>query len=278
MNQLVTFGFSCLLSMAVPCAGQTFCEASVPGTVEAAHVVLSLADLLAPGSCRAIVQAASEVRLGGLPLAGSVRVFEGADIRALLESVAGGFAGVPRENFRMKVPERIRVRRRGSRMSCAEIGKKVFHVASPEIECGAPDRIPSDAPLAVARKVWNPAARSWDMIVRCSHPDDCVPFAVQRPETDPAAAGLGGSRQPLHRDRTATVLRGTSSLASGETILVHRGEAATLIWDQEGIRVAMAAICLDSGGRGNVVRARVARAGRVFRAVVVGPGKLRVQS
>jgi hypothetical protein len=63
-----------------------------------------------------------------------------------------------------------------------------------------------------------------------------------------------------------------------EKQLVHPGEAVTLLWDQGGIRLVVPAVCLDTGGAGEAVRARIVRGGRMVRAIVEGEGRLRVAS
>jgi flagella basal body P-ring formation protein FlgA len=64
----------------------------------------------------------------------------------------------------------------------------------------------------------------------------------------------------------------------GAIPLVRRGETVTLLWDENGIRLVVPAICLDPGAEGQKVRARVARGGRLVRAIVVSAGKLRAAS
>ena len=66
--------------------------------------------------------------------------------------------------------------------------------------------------------------------------------------------------------------------ATPEKPLVRPGEAVTLLWDQDGIRLVVPAICLDKGTAGDAVRARIVRGGRLVRAVVESAGRLRVAS
>lgn len=60
--------------------------------------------------------------------------------------------------------------------------------------------------------------------------------------------------------------------------VVRPGQTVTLIWDQDGIRVQVRALCLDMGANGSQVRARILQSGMVVRATVVGAGSLRVTS
>ena len=60
--------------------------------------------------------------------------------------------------------------------------------------------------------------------------------------------------------------------------LVRSGETVTLLWDQDGIRLVIPAVCLDAGGEGQRVRARIATSGRTLPAIVVRAGMLRAAS
>jgi len=67
------------------------------------------------------------------------------------------------------------------------------------------------------------------------------------------------------------------SRVAGE-ISVRPGQTVTLIWDQAGIRAVVPVICLDHGGLGQQVRARIPRGGRVVRAIVLSAGRLQAVS
>jgi len=62
-----------------------------------------------------------------------------------------------------------------------------------------------------------------------------------------------------------------------DELLARPGQKVTLVWDQDGIRLVVPAVCLDRGERGQTVRARIAR-GPIVKAVVVGAGILRTSS
>ena len=68
---------------------------------------------------------------------------------------------------------------------------------------------------------------------------------------------------------------GRSSVAGP---LVKPGETAILVWQQGGILVQLPVICLDSGGLGQSVRARITNGFHILRAEVVGKAALRVSS
>jgi hypothetical protein len=256
--------------------------------VEVANQELSLADLLEPGSCPALLRAAAGVRLGRAPLVGSVRVIEGEEVRALLRKLApngeGGIAGLDT----VRIPERVVVRRAGARSSCLDIGERLFSVmgsapVSPlRIECGGVGRIPEGVPLALGKVVWDPASGSWRISARCVQASDCVPFQVRvwghdlHLRSSPVLASLLTSAKP------ASAISGTSLEPKRHVLaepgLVHPGQRIRLLWDENGIRMALPVICVDAGGVGQQVRARIAPSGRVVRAIVVDAGTLRAAS
>jgi flagella basal body P-ring formation protein FlgA len=66
-----------------------------------------------------------------------------------------------------------------------------------------------------------------------------------------------------------------STLSSVRVAVVKPGQGATLVWEQGGIRAEFPVICLDRGGIGESVRARVKNGDRILRAEVVSEGRLR---
>jgi hypothetical protein len=281
---VATFSFALPFSW-----GHGACPVVVQPSVEVAGEELSLAELLAPDSCATLRQAAAGVSLGGVPLWGSVRVMTGEEVLEQLQKLAKRTGKTSKDLNLMPVPERVTVRRAGTRASCAGIGARVLsssavHAAPAAIEfaasgaaepdagsreageCGAGLKIPRRAPVTFARVVWNPALAAWDVSARCVHAADCVPFLVRVPD-----------RNFQFEKRAAG--RSTAAKASApEKPLVRRGEAVTLLWDQDGIRLLVPAVCLDEGRAGEAVRARIVRGGRLVRAVVESAGRLRVAS
>ncbi len=260
-------------------AVQPVCGAvRIPSDVEIAAGDFVLSDLLPPKACPALFSAARRVRLGSAPLAGSARVLEGRQVRALFEKLVGGFA---LESW--SVPERITVLRSGNRESCAAIGRRILaelpvdagNVPASNVECGAASRIPRGAPLEVIRANWDAASRSWEIAARCVHPIECVPFLVR--VSDPSkqkarAASPEASPHPaVGPSRMAK--RAIDSRTDGRA-MVRPGQTATLVWDQDGIRVLVPALCLDRGRQGQQVRARL-RGGQVVWAIVVSAAELR---
>src|ERR1700751_651777 len=166
MKLFIIFALGCLLCEGVPSWGQTPCDITVRSSVQVHNPDLSLADLLGPGACPVVVEAASAVRLGKLPLAGSVRVIEGSQVRVLLEEVSRKLNADGAGSSAARVPERISVRG-NSQLSCAEIGEKGLPALSLNLECGSAGRVPRTASLEVVRRIWDPATRTWKLVVRC---------------------------------------------------------------------------------------------------------------
>lgn len=243
------------------------CTIQVKGEIEVSGSAVSLADLLAGAACPAMRQAASRVRLGSVPLPGSVRVLDGAEVRGMLEKITA----FVEDRVSVRVPERVSVRRAGGRASCNDISARMD---SQKCNCGMAGRIPLGAPLVFSRPVWDRSLAHWKFVARCTRPGDCVPFLVEvaglTPEAEAAAT------QAPQKSQVITAAESIAA-ASGE-LLVHSGQMATLLWDQDGIRMRLRAICLERGALGDVIRARVVPRGRVLRATVISGGGLRAGS
>lgn len=286
--------------------GQAACPVTVLASVTVPAGEFSLADLLVPGSCPALRRAAAEVRLGSAPLAGSVRVLAGSEVRNALQTMAGSAdpkgGAFPAAWAAGRIPERITVRRAGARASCLEIGAQVPLSHAPisqasmsqapiseasessamradrAIECGAGGGILRAAQIEFARPVWDPTLVGWDVRARCLHPADCVPFLVR--VRGPAAAARAESWRAAGMQPPAgsgdpvpgSLVRGAPVRGS----LVRPGQKVTLLWDQDGIRVVVPALAIDAGGPGEPVRARIVGAPGLIHAWVVGAGELRV--
>lgn len=264
--------FACFLLLeCTPCLAEAElgCTIQVQSEVEITSANLALADLLGSNSCPEVLRAAAQVPLGRAPLIGSVRVLEGDAVRAMLKRIA------PTEDCcSMLVPERIRVRRAGDRAECPDLP-----VASPsagqdqKVECGAAGRISRDASLLLNKPVWDSFLRRWQAVARCTRPSDCVPFLVQLSGTEPILE-IAPAPIPTRQANALASSRGQRANIS-ENIAMRPGQAATLIWEQDGIRVTGRAVCLDRGNPGDSVRARISPGGRVIPTIVVRSGLLR---
>src|SRR5271169_4231535 len=132
----------------LPCGAQLACPVVVvEGGVEAGQGALTLADLLEPGACVQLRQAAAQVSLGQAPRLGSTRVLDGGQIRWLLEGLEGGDSR-SRKTVGMKVPERIVVQRAGASKSCAEIARFVASASASKDMAEAPSRWQQDMDCA----------------------------------------------------------------------------------------------------------------------------------
>jgi hypothetical protein len=279
-----------LAAAALRCSAETACtEATVEPSVEVAPGKLSLADLLAPGACAPLRQQAEQVSLGAAPRSGSVRVLDGAEIRELLNNLAGGSLGAkeiagaqisPRIQIpaRVQIPVRIVVRRAGAAKSCAEIARFVASAApalglasdpnwQTKMECAALPAIAEDTGLELAKSSWNAALRRWEFALHCTHPEDCVPFLVWAREQETGRLAKA--------DHAAASLQHSGASAGSGLRLVKPGQTATLTWDEAGIRVVLPVTCLEAGGLGEFVRVRLKNAPRILRAEVMGDGTLR---
>jgi len=263
----------CLVASTGRC--QNPCRAIALAEVQASRADLSLADLLSPDSCAALRRYAAAIRLGAAPLEGSIRVFEADRIRALLEPLVLSLE--PEYRYALVVPPRIRVYAARPRSSCRQIEARIFAdtpAATSESDCGAAGRIAEDAGLEVSQEHWDPALRSWMFPAHCTRPKDCVPFLIRVPGGRGHVVAAGGAEAATPTVRVS--LR--SARESALNLLVRPGDKASLLWDQDGVRLTTSAICMDKGGRGDTVRARVEPGHRIVRAVVVNSKVLRVQS
>jgi hypothetical protein len=266
-------------------------QVTVQAMVETAREKLTLQDLLAPDSCAQMRQAAAEVPLGLAPRGGIVRVLDGQEVRRQLEGLKDGHLGLGK-NVELKIPERILIRRAGAMKSCAEIARFVASAASApdpsagsnrwqeKLDCAAAQGIPEDTQLALTRTTWNAGLQRWEFALRCAQPEECVPFLAwvseeRRPPAMTADAHASAVRRPASWDKTSA--RGVLQPLKSVPWLVKRGQTATLLWEQSGIRVTLPVTCLDAGGLGDVVRVRFKNAARTLQAEVVGEKALRVK-
>ncbi len=289
----IAIAFLEVAGLALPACSQAGCLVRVQANVEVGKAGFFLSDLLAPGTCPQLLAAAAQVRMGAAPLAGSVRVLEGSEVRARLERVPGGSNAAAA----IEVPQRIRVRRAGKRASCAEIQDSMFsnpgfpppdrtrlnltnnrNAALREIECGAAEGILRGTRIEMTRSYWDPALASWEIRARCQDPEDCVPFLIRAASPGLPTTIFPGrplAEQDVNPRKAIEPRIDAAFRNQNSQTLIQRGQTATLLWDQQGIRVVVPSISLDAGNEGDTVRARIARSGRVVRAIVTGAGRLR---
>lgn len=289
MKRLAIALISAILAAAsLRCRAEQACaEVAVEASIEGDSGELTLADVLAPGTCAQVRNAAARVDLGTVPRSGRVRVLDGREIRRRLEEADGGLASVKPSGI--TIPERIVVKRRGGTKSCAEIARFVAASAPAgdfanvptrwreDLDCAAARSIPAAAPLELMKSNWSASLERWQFSLRCAQPEDCVPFMVWVHDPRGAVAEMpwvqsGVARRVIPSGQSLPKLQ-TGMI--GRERLVAPGQTATLIWDQAGIRVVLPVTCLDAGGMGQLVRVRLKNAARILHAEVVGEGTLR---
>ncbi len=138
------------------------------------------------------------------------------------------------------------------------------------LDCGAVPSLVPGIPLELMKTFYDRTLHSWEFLVRCAHTSDCVPFLVRWPQ--PA------TKNSLLPDQLAPPQASSPRVKSGgrQYSLLRPGQAVTLVWDQDGIRVVLPAICLDGGNVGESIRVRTTTGGRVLRAEIVNQSLLRV--
>jgi hypothetical protein len=100
---------------------------------------------------------------------------------------------------------------------------------------------------------------------------------VYRQDKHESNATQGESSRPM-RFRNHAASRVPMAETMVHPVMVRPGQTVILVWDQDGIRMQLPALCLDRGGNGSQVRARILQSGAVVRATVVGVGSLRMIS
>jgi hypothetical protein len=258
---ICTIGAS--LSVASLVAHAQSCRIEVPIAVELHTEEFTFADLLPADTCAPFYRRASQVRLGKVPLEGIARILDGSDLRERLQSIARVSPG----NFAvdtLNVPERITVTRSAIPASCEELINRVLpnpHQTAKidNTHCGVATEVPANARLELAKKSWDPALRSWELVARCTDPKSCVPFFIRIP--DDGENKLSDLRHTTYRENAAP------------NLVVHPGQRIEVIWNQSGLRLRLPGVAVEPGRTGDKVRVHL-KAGPVITAVVSSPGTL----
>jgi hypothetical protein len=185
MKNILLCVFLASLASTTLAAAQSCATVTVMARVEVSRPLVTLADLLAPGTCAALFGEASRLRLGVAPLAGSDRVLDGGTVRALLAKAAGGRISLSITG--LYVPERVIVRR-------------AVTPATEATKRGAPARLPR-------RQTPAPAVRPGEL-VRLLWDQDGIRSVVPVTCLDRGAVGdqVRVRVQPGGRIVTATVM------------------------------------------------------------------------
>jgi hypothetical protein len=106
-------------------------------------------------------------------------------------------------------------------------------------------------------------ADSDKVLLRCEHPNACLPFYVlvhwSRPKGEPSASS-GPDAAPAQADLPA------------KDLLVRSGKTAVLILDGEYVHMRLPVLCLQNGGRGQRVRVISRDTKKRYLARVTGRG------
>jgi hypothetical protein len=256
------------------CAALPACAGvAVRASVEVADGTFTLADLLEGRVCGGMREAAAQVNLGLAPRAGSARVFDGRQVRVLMDALASDKSDA--ESITMQIPERVVVRRAGVMKTCGEIAGALASSAlwrdgdavqlRQHLDCAAAGGVPEEAELELIRANRNEALERWEFSLRCTKPEACVPFMVWAHEEGLHGEGAAQRREP------------GLGAQPNRKLLVKAGQTATLMWEQGGIRVILPVTCLEAGELGQVVRVRLKNVTRTLRAEVMSDGTLQVK-
>jgi hypothetical protein len=258
-------------------------ELAVMPRIDASGDQLSLADVLVAGSCPPLERSASQVSLGAVPQGRLERLLDGQQIRGMLLDLVRGNRTF-RWPLRIEVPARIAVQHAGAKKSCQDVIRLVAQGSGRwqkdddrdrddmDMDCAALPAIPQDTPLEVARVAWDAGLRRWEFALRCTRPQDCVPFLLwARP------VGMASARSALSPGGPGRSLQpggGARNEALASPPLIKRGQTAMLTWDNAGIRIVVPVVCLDAGRLGDIVRVRFRDGQRVLRAEVMSRGRV----
>jgi len=280
-----TLVFLLCVIAAARCLGQENCAPiRVPAEVAIAGTDVTLADLLVPPICPSLQREARQVHLGSAPLPGSVRVLPEDELRSALRKLRIPSAS---ETWWQTValPARVSIRPKAALATCSEMAERLLadplvrdrmeastsgsyspSVRPEDVACGAAGRIAAAARLAFHKVEWNAASRSWEILASCVRATDCVPFLIRIRSSQ----NLG---QPITVPREEKRTTGQERVA-----MVRRGQRATLVWEQSGIRLEVPVVCLEAGGQGGAVKVRISGSNKIVNAVVTAEGRVHAGS
>lgn len=134
-----------------------------------------------------------------------------------------------------------------------------LHVTAGQVESLAPITASEANPKLTATKVESLDANTTKVRLQCERTDVCLPFyvLVHWPE---------GIKQDVKSPARPSVLL--------ETLMVHNGKDATLVFEGQHMRMIMPVLCLQNGVRGQRIRVISKDRKKVFMARVTGPGTL----
>jgi hypothetical protein len=107
--------------------------------------------------------------------------------------------------------------------------------------------------------------------LRCHDHRACLPFYVLLRNARAAQAhGQSSTSQTASSQRAGTVVP-----IQATQVIMRNGDPATLVFEDNALRITMPVICLESGGRGQKIRVVSTDHKRYFKAEIVQAGLLR---
>lgn len=244
--------------------------------VEVKPGVLWLSDLLPDDAPASLQKAGAAIEICRTPQPGSVRILEAQQIGRRLRQQPDIFR-------QLIVPPRISVRAAGWPMREETVRGAIAKLLR---EQGGGNELPDGAKLQWAETfaatvdhplleatglAWDERQQDLQVRLRCLSRRSCGSFlvrviltsAISQQWHDNLSAGPGtGAGQPQ-----------SASGALGQA-LAEPGKPATLVLDNRSMRISLRVICLQRGSLHQQIRVFDARSRRVFRAEVVGAGRL----
>ncbi len=276
------------LELAVAWAGGA-CQSGTPQIelredVEINQETISLADLLPSDASLALRTASSAIELGSAPQPGSLRVWQAPQ---LMRKLVGQSALLSQ----ILLPATITVRRAGWPIPRPAIASAINGFLQQQGWRGSnlPDAhalawtdaaaLVENPALEVTAFEWDPRQPALQLQLRCVKRSDCGSFLVRAaiPYPPPTAPPRTSTPEKLSSSpgaRPGLAGASVSEPATGRA-LAQPGDSATLILENDGIRISLAVVCLQRGFLRQEIRVRDAAGQRVYRAEVVGAGLLR---
>lgn len=284
MSQWLQLAIALLLTNCLSwgAALKTSAASTLPDTVQVVGEAIFLSDLLPPGAAPELREIAKTVDFGRSPLPGSLRALGRAEILRRLSRQRISLAD-------MKIPEKIVVYRAAPSLDretvrvavAAFLRQREWQEAEMPTSAmlewsGTWAEPPAPASLQVDAADWDAAQQALQFRVRCADQSQRGSFLVRAIPTA-ALQEVWRSRfssPELSRPASPRVAS-RQSAASPEPALAQPGESAILLLERAGIRISMPVVCLERGVRQQQIRVREQQGHRVFRAEVVGVGRLR---
>ncbi len=236
-------------------------QVSLPPAAEIGETVIHLSDLLPSSAGADLRRAGRAVILGFSPVPGSPRALSGEEIRRRIP------AGLRPQ---IAIPEQVLVVRRGWPIEAGAIRSAIAEwIASHGGDEPDLDRLHWPAILATQPKAllqavaagWDPPRQELEFRLRCADALACRPCLADAPAE---------SRRPSPQLWTVP---GPKPMP-----LVRAGERAVVSVREGEIAASRQVICLESGNLRESIRVKDTQRVEVFRARIVGPGRLTMPS